>query len=1036
MIAWFARNHVAANLLMVSILTLGAYSLDKFIPLEVFPSFESDLITVNVTLPGSTPQETEQSISILIEEAVQDLSSIEKITSRSAEGSAQVSIQIADGYDAREALADIKSRVDAINTFPADAERPIISLSEHKVEVITLVISGEQSEMEIRQKAETLRDQLLNISGITQVELDGIRDYEISLSISDAKLRQYNLSLNQVATAIRSYSQDISAGNLRTDGGDILLRSRGQAYVSSDFANIPIIQTADGGVVHLRDLADINDGFSETELSSRFNGKNAAFIDVYRVGEQSAISVADKVKNFIEESRPSLPQGMSLDYWRDRSQVVKKRLQTLTSNAIQGGILVLLILALFLRPAIAFWVFLGIPVSFMGAFIVMPFFGVTLNVMSLFAFILVLGIVVDDAIVTGENVYTHLKSAETGLQAAINGTKEVAVPVTFGVLTTVAAFLPLGFIEGDRGALFTQIPVVVIPILLFSLLESKFVLPAHLKNIRLHKQSGPEGKFSQWQQNFATGFEHAILRYYQPLLNWCLNNRLSTILIFTGTLFLMITLVTTGWTRFVFFPRIQSEVARVSLEMPAGTPFSVTDHYVQKISDAAYVLKQRYQHEAVILDIQAVSGGKSGNTTGKVMFEIVPPEERANPVTSAQLVEEWRKLIGPLPGAESLTFRAEIGRGGEPIDIQLTGSSNSIEQVAGLIKTELASYDGVFDISDSLSDGKDELNIELTPAALAAGLNRENIIGQIRQAYFGITVQRIQRGRDDIKVMLRLPVPERSAFATLKNLLIQDSNGHKIPLEQLVTFKPGSSPASITRINRERTVNVTADVNKESANMVLIQNSLRTFMDKTLQQYPGVHYSFEGEAREQQESFASLYSGVGLIFFMIYCLLAIPFKSYTQPLIVMSVIPFGVIGAILGHWLLGMDLSLMSLMGMMALVGVVVNDSLVMVDYINQHNKERQNLRDAVLSAGAARFRPIFLTSITTFMGLMPLLFEQSTQAQFLIPMAISLGFGIMFATFITLFLVPVNYTLMQGLVRRISVLRGNTGAEHPGKTL
>ncbi|MCP5325756.1 MAG: efflux RND transporter permease subunit [Oceanospirillaceae bacterium] len=1023
MIAWFARNHVAANLFMVTILALGAYSLDKFIPLEVFPDFESNVVSVNVSLPGSSPEEAEQSLAILVEEAVQDLSSIEKITSRSSEGSAKVSIEIADGYNARDALADIKSRVDAINTFPADAERPVISLAEHKVEVITLVVSGDQDEMEIRQKAETLRDQLLAIPGITQVELDGIRDYEISLSISADKLREYNLTLDQVAQTIRSYSQDISAGNLRTDGGDILIRSRGQAYNSDEFANIPIIQNKNGATVYLRELAEINNGFSETELSSRFNGKNAAFIDVYRVGDQSAIQVADKVKAFIVNARKNLPQGMSLDYWRDRSEVVKKRLETLTSNALQGGILVLIILALFLRPAIAFWVFIGIPVSFMGAFIVMPFFGVTLNVMSLFAFILVLGIVVDDAIVTGENVYTHLKSSESGLQAAIRGTQEVAVPVTFGVLTTIAAFLPLSFVEGDRGAMFTQIPVVVIPILLFSLLESKFVLPAHLKNIRLKKTNGSENKFSQWQQNFANNFEKAILRYYQPLLNLCLKNRLSTVLIFCGILVVMIALVTTGWTRFVFFPRIQSEVARVSLEMPAGTPFDVTDSYIKKMSDSAFALKQRYAKEGIILDIQAVTGGNSGNNTGKVMFEIVPPEERTSKITSAELVEEWRKLIGPLPGAESVTFRAEFGRGGEPIDIQLTGNASSIAKVSELIKQELGTYAGVFDIADSLSDGKDELDIELTATALASGMTRESILSQIRQAYFGITVERIQRGRDDVKVMLRQPLSERSDFTALQHLLIRDNSGNQIPLVQLVKFKPGSSPASITRINRERTVNITADINKQTTNMVLIQNSLREFLDKTLQQYPSVHYSFEGEAREQQESFSSLLSGLGLIFFMIYCLLAIPFKSYSQPLIVMSVIPFGIIGAIMGHWMLGADLSLMSLMGMMALVGVVVNDSLVMVDYINQHRASGMQMREAVLNAGAARFRPIFLTSITTFIGLVPLLFEQSTQAQFLIPMAISLGFGIMFATFITLFLVPVNYTLMEGFKRRMANL-------------
>lgn len=532
MIAWFARNHVSANLLMLSILVAGLLSLSQRIPLEVFPSIERHQVTVTVSLRGATPEDVEQGVAILVEEAVQDLAGIEEITSRSAEGVATIAFELAPAYDSRDMLADIKGRIDAINNFPVDVENPVVSLDmHHRREVITAVIAGDYSEKEIRHQAEQVRDDLLRIPGITQVELDSVRPFEISIDISQQRLHQYGLTLAEVAKIVANSSKDISAGNIKAEGGEILVRSKGQAYNRKQFEEITILNQPNGSRVKLGDLAQVNDGFEEAPLRSRFNGKMAAFVDIYRVGDESAIDVADNVKAYIEEHQPLMPEGVELSYWRDRSKIVKKRLQTLTNNAIQGGILVLLLLTLFLRPSVAFWVFIGVPISFMGAFIVMPYFGVTLNIFSLFAFLLVLGIVVDDAIVTGENIYTHLRHADNGLHAVVQGTREVAVPVTFGVLTTVVAFLPLAFIEGVRGALFMQIPIVVIPIFLFSLIESKLVLPAHLKHIRLRsdKQSN---RLEQFQQRFADGFEHAIIKYYRPLLEHVLNHRWLTLVSF------------------------------------------------------------------------------------------------------------------------------------------------------------------------------------------------------------------------------------------------------------------------------------------------------------------------------------------------------------------------------------------------------------------------------------------------------------------------------------------------------------------------
>jgi len=1027
MISWFARNDVAANLLMLSLLIIGLLSLNFKIPLEVFPSVEPRVISVSMALRGATPQDTEQGITILIEEAVADLEGIEQITSNSNEGSASVSIEVANDYDPQMLLGDVKSRVDAINNFPVDAERPVVSLAKYQHDVISVVIAGNISELEVRQWAERIRDDILRIDGITQVELDSVRPYEMRIEINQAILRQYGISLQQVATAISNSSRDLSSGNLRTAGGDVLIRSSGQAYRQDDFDNIIILSQDDGSLIRLKDLASVYDGFEDSDFSSRFNGKTAAFIDVYRIGNQSAIDVADKVKKYLIDKQPLMPAGVELSYWRDRSTIVKNRLKTLTTNAFQGGILVLLLLTLFLRPAVAIWVFIGIPVSFMGAFFVMPLFGVSLNIFSLFAFILVLGIVVDDAIVTGENIYTHLNKSESGLQAAIRGTQEVSVPVTFGILTTVAAFMPLAFIEGRRGDLFAQIPIVVIPILLFSLIESKLVLPAHLKHLKLRTDQQKPGRFSIFQQRFADGFERGILKYYQPMLAVALNNKRTTIFTFVGMLLIIGAMLSSGWMKFTYFPRVESEVARASLVMPTGTPYAITDKYIQKMSDAAFTLKEKYyQQEGIdlILDINSVTGsnGRSqGSHRGRIMFEIVPPEQREFQITSSALIKEWRALIGDIPGAQSVTYRAEIGRTSDPVEIQFSGNDfTTLGEIADKVKQRLAMYPALYDITDSLSDGKEQLKIELKQAAYALGLNRNDILNQIRSAYFGIQVQRIQRGRDDVRVMLKLPKSERQSIAGLKDLRITTAAGLKVPLNQLVDFVAGTAPSSIVRIDRYRTLKVTSDAIKSQANMTLIQQDLREYIDELLIQYPGIHYTFEGEAREQRESFSSMFIGLLVMLFVIYGLLAIPFKSYIQPLIVMSVIPFGVIGAVIGHWIMGMSLTILSLMGMMALVGVVINDSLVLVDYINSHYRNgKMSLREAVLSAGAARFRPVMLTSLTTFIGLMPLLFEKSTQAQFLIPMAVSLAFGILFATLITLIIVPVNYVLVETIKDR-----------------
>ena len=1032
LIAWFTRNHVAANLLMILILGAGFFTLKYRVNVEVFPDVTIDVININIALPGASPEEAEESLAIPIEEAILDIEGIDKITSRSTEGSSTISVEVDAKYDQYRLKDEIKNRIDALNTLPASAEKPIISQPTSSREVISVMISGELTEKELRLLGEQTRARLLDEANITQVTLESVRPYEISIEVSEQTLRQYNLTMDEIAAAINANSVDLSGGSIKTPSGEILLRSKGQAYVGSEYANIMIRSHADGTRLILKDIATIKDGFEETPIITRFNGKPAVIIEVYRVGAQSAITIADTVKAFIVEQQALMPAGVKLDYWRDDSKIVKSRINTLSTSAIQGGILVAIMLTLFLRPAIAFWVTVGIPVSFMGGAIFMPELDISINIISLFAFIMVLGILVDDAIVSGENVYTHLKRGEPPERAAIIGIQEVSTPVTFGILTTIVAFIPLTLIEGARGDIFAQIPAIVIPVLLFSLIESKLILPAHLKHIRM--QGSNQNRFLRWQERFANNFEQAIIRYYRPALSAVLARRYLSLTVAFSVMLIVLTLVTSGWVRFIFFPRIPSEIARGVIVMPTGTDITVTDKYVQKMLDSALLLQKKYTdtstNESVIKDIFATVGSSGGSSAGqshrgRVIFQVQSEEERVIDISVAALVKEWRALIGHVPGAQSLTFKAETGHSGSPLNIQLTAHRyDSLRSVADKIKHKLTEYPSVFDIEDSISTGKTELQLAIKPEAEALGLSLSDLAQQVRQAFYGEQVQRIQRGKDDVKVFIRYPENERQSIYNLNNMMIRTPAGDEIPFLEVAEITVGTSPSVIIRIDRQRTLNITADLNKETGNLGILKQDLTDYLDQLMQLYPDVSYSLEGEAKEQDESFSSLKLGLVFVLFAIYALLAIPFRSYTQPLIVMSVIPFGAIGAILGHIIMGNPLTLMSVLGMLALTGVVVNDSLVLVDYINKQRAEGVPLTEAVNNAGVARFRAVMLTSITTFVGLMPLLLETSIQAQFLIPMAISLGFGIIFATVITLFIVPINYLLLEDCGRLLTWLK------------
>ncbi len=994
------------------------------IEVESSPQYERSRLFVKFAYPGGTPEDIEKSAVTRIEEAIYDLPGITELRSTAAEGSGSVTMQSADGYEYREVMTDIQSRVDIIQSLPEELEDLEVGVMSRRFEVISVSLGGDLPEPELRQLGKQVRDDIAQLPGISQVDITGIRPFEISIEASEQQLREYGLGFIDLADAIRRSSIDLPAGAIQAGEQEFLVRTKGQLYRGADFAEIVVKTRSDGTRLRLGDITKINDGFVDLPILSRYNGKPSVMIEVYRLDGQDALEISQQVKDYIASNQTKMPPGVELGYWRDRSKYINNRISSLIQTALQGGLLVFILLTLFLRMELAFWVVIGIPVSIIGAFTVMPIFDVTINYTSMFAFILVLGIVVDDAIVTGENIYKHMGQDKDPTDAVINGTKEVATAVTFGVLTTIVAFASLLTMEGSRSKMFTMIPAIVIPVLILSLIETKLILPAHLKHI------GTEHRFpflNRLQRIVSDGLQTFIEGVYQPLLKRALQHPGMTLAVFFGVLLIIASTLLSGWVRFTFFPRVQSEIARSQLTLPEGTPYEVTRRHVERIEQAALALRDKYNSinpdETIITNVYStvsiqgsVRMGLKPNQ-GYVNFEIVPQEMRSNPVSSTELAREWRRMVGPVAGAKRLTFSASIFRPANPIDIMLKGHDfNELKQVSEKIKQQLAQYPGVFDIGDDFSEGKEQVQLQIKPEAELLGISSRDLGLQVRGAFYGMEVQRMQRDGEEVKVYVRYPESERQSFANLETMKIRTADGNNIPIRQVADISIQKTPAVINRSERFRTIHVTADADQKAVQLPILRQELDGFIDQILLDHPGISYVQEGEAKETRASFKSLGLGLILVLFVIYTLLAIPFQSYSQPFIVMSVIPFGLVGAVFGHLLLGLDLTIQSVLGMLALTGVVVNDSLVLVDYINRRRQQGIALFKAVQEAGSARFRAILLTSLTTFIGLLPMMMSTNTQAQFLIPMAVSLAFGVLFATFITLFLVPCFYLLLESM--------------------
>ena len=1050
MIDWFARNPVAANLLMAFIIVSGLIGMFN-IRGETFPEIELDMVSIQVPYLGAAPEEVEEGVNIRIEEAIQGIDGIEQIISTASEGSGTVMVEVALGAETRRVLDDIKTNVDAIETFPEQTEKPIITEVLARFRVVDIAVSGDTDEFTLKTIAERVRDDLAALPGISLVEFASARPYEISIEVSEETLRRHGLTFDAVANAVRRSSLDLPGGSVRSESGEILLRTIGQAYRGAEFEQLVLMARPDGTRLQLGDVATVVDGFAETDQFGRFDGKPTILVSVFRSGDQSDMEIARAVEGYMAQAETGMPEGITLTVWMNQAEVLIDRLSLMLRNGVMGFALVFVMLALFLELRLAFWVSLGIPISFLGTLMLMPGLDITANVVTTFAFIMVLGIVVDDAIIVGENIHRHQQKNPNRLAAAISGAQEIATPVTFAVLTTVAAFSPLLFVPGMMGKMMIFVPLIVIPCLLFSLVECLQILPAHLAHLKPRRR----GLWRWFQSHFAEGLERFIDRAYRPALAFALRWRYLSLAVGVSTLIVTGGMVAAGWLAFHFFPSPEASVISASITMPLGTAPAVTSEAVQRVEDGAERLRQEVLEQTgvdVVTHVYAAVGEQpmggegpgplqalgapSQAHLGQVMLELAPPDSR--PLRAEELGNLWRDLTGPIPEASELTFVSSEQNVGSDVDVMLVGPDVDVMQAAAdRLKQRLRSYEGVYDVTDSFLAGKDEIKLGITPAAESLGLTLQDLGRQVRQAFYGEETQRIQRGRDDIRVMVRYPADERRSLGDLEGMRIRTPDGGEVPFGHVAVVEPGQGFASIKRVDRNRAINVLASIDTTGTSAAAVNGDLaENVLPALLAEYPGVRYAFEGVEAEQRDALGGLQIGFTLAMFAIFALLAIPLKSYIQPLIIMSAIPFGFVGAIWGHILMGENISMMSTMGIVALSGVVVNDSLVLVDFVNRRRRTGASLMEAVQEAGATRFRPILLTSLTTFAGLAPLLFEQSTQADFLKPMAISLAFGVIFATFITLVLVPTSYMILEDIkwVARRVIRRPETdAAEQPG---
>ena len=1012
-IAWMAQNSIAANLLMAILLGGGlwtAVTMQK----EVFPEFQLDLVTVSVGYPGAAPTEVEQGILRPIEEAVRSVDGIREITSQAREGRGFVEIELIAGEPRLKAFQDIEQAVNRIRTFPDDIEQPEVRLRTEQQEVMQVALFGDVDIWTLRQLAEQLRDQLQAHEQITQVELRRVPDYVTHVEIQRQTLREYGLSLARVAGIIEDSSEDVAAGAIQTSGGEILLRVNARKQWADEFSKIEIMANPNGSVVTLGDIANIYDGFEEEGFHSQFNQTPCVELNVYRIGSQSPIDVAAAVEETMTAFETLLPPKVTWRIDSNDAEEFRRRLNLVIENGLMAVVIVLVILALFLEFRLAFWVMSGMAISFIGGILLLPVFGMSINMISLFGFLVVLGIVVDDAVVIGENVYEARRKYDSRIKAAIMGTREVAGPVTFSILTNIVAFIPLLFIPGETGKFWGPLPVVVMIVLALSLLEALFILPAHLAHSEKRDNArGMTGLASRGQQSFANSFDKLIDVVYRRFIYLCLNFRYVSTSIAIALLIVVGGYANSAHMGMILMPEVSADEIEAGVRLPVGTTQAQAAKVAKEVTDASIRMFEEH-------DLHEVAEGIKTNVRGEsfIDVEIVmkPPDERD--MTANQVIALWRDSIGDLPGVHQVTFEAESGPGGYRQDISIDLSHRDIdvlEKASQAFFERVERYPMTRDVSDNYNKGKTQFDFKLRPEGRALGLTDESVGQQLRSAFFGSVALRLMRGTNETEVRVKLPRDQRQDIFNLEDLVIRTPSGVEVPLLEVVDISQTASFTSINRRSGRRVVNVSMDVEPKRAVTQVISALQSTELPQLRRDYPGITWTFEGSNAEMRRATSSLWGWFSLALVVIYALLAIAFRSYIQPLIVLVAIPFGIVGAVLGHMVLGYDLSLISLMGVIALSGVVVNDSLIMIDYANR-NRGNDSAFDAILQAGVRRFRPIMLTTLTTFGGLVPIIFETSLQAEYIIPMAISLGFGILFATAINLVLVPCIYVILDDI--------------------
>jgi len=1056
-IAWMAKNSVAANLLMFSLLLGGLFTAFRA-KQEVFPDFEIDAVSISVPYPGASPEEVERGIVLAIEEAVRGLEGVEEITSTAREGGGSVNADLLLGADRQKVYQDIQQAVDRVTTFPDEAEEPQITLISRRRHVLSMALYGDQTESVLRASAEYVRDDLLQDAAITQVSLAGIRDYEISVSVSRDTLEEYGITLDHVASRIRRTAVEIPGGGIKTAGGEILLRVRERRDAARQFANIPIVDSPSGRPVLLGQIAQIRDTFEDRDVFATYDGKPAVMLDVYRIGDQTPIKVSKAARAHLAKLNDELPPGLEMAVLSDRSRIYKQRATLLLRNGGIGLVLVLLLLGVFLEARLAFWVMMGIPISFLGGFLLLPTMDVSVNMISMFAFLIALGIVVDDAIVVGENVYEHHQRGMPFLPASIKGTREVCMPVVFSVLTNVVAFLPLFVVPGFIGKIWRVIPAVVCTVFLISLAECLFILPAHLGHASDRRRTKLGGNLHDVQQMFSKWFMRTVERVYGPILDFLLRFRYVVVAVAVAILILTIGYMKGGRIAQIPFPRVDSDYSVVTAVLPYGTSVDNTRRVRDRLEAAAAKVTEANGGDDLVVGVFSQIGknfrGSSGGHVVEVRAQLTDPDVR--PLSTKEFTNLWRRETGQIAGLDVLLFQSDRGGpgSGAAISVELSHfDTPTLEKASADLAAHLGEYPVVKDIDAGFSAGKPQLDFKMLPEGESLGLTSTDVARQVRNAFYGAEALRQQRGRNEVKVKVRLPQSERLSEYDIDKLRIKTPGGTYVPLKEIADLQRGRAYTSISRRDGRRTVTVSANVTnpKESGKVIeAIRGSgkkkaplplrvLRSiglyrpvekeepaeeaapYLKVLKARYPGLSYSFRGRQKDFAESMKYLIGGFWVALIGIYALLAIPFKSYSQPLIVMVSIPFGIVGAVIGHVIMGYNLSIISMMGIVALAGVVVNDSLVLIDYANQRRiQDGATSFDAIHSAGVRRFRPVMLTTLTTFGGLAPMIFETSRQARFMIPMAISLGYGILFATTITLILVPSLYMIVEDLRRKV----------------